>query len=149
MTNLQLFVHLITTIIPTLGVLTYLLLHRRQAIRADIDELKMRQEHGLQRQMLDTERSKALSSLAQTFAPMLGQFLERAAASINKPPSIDDFGDEELLDELNRRVSRRYGYHVVSDHPASECCPGVEGDGPSWEPPAPPREPDEPESSLN
>ena len=118
MSDLQLVIHLITATVPALGVLAFLLLHRRQHIDADLQELRMRQEHGQTLNLLAARKHEALSAAAQAYAPMIAQLGQQLLAS--NSPTLEDFETGELVEELDRRVVRHFsaanGQHAASCH---------------------------------
>lgn len=118
MTNLQLTVHLITSLAPVLGVLAFLLLHRRQHISADLEELRMRQDHGQTLRLLDARRQEALSAAAQAYAPVIAQLGQQLLAA-NNTPTLEDFETGELVEELDRRVVRHFA--AANGQPAASC----------------------------
>ena len=103
--------HLDTTIIilqllaatlPSLGVLAFVLLHRRQTIHADLADLQLRQEHEQLRRLQDAKQTEFISAAVQAYAPALTLLCERALAK-RKASTAAELSNEQLLAELRRR----------------------------------------------
>ena len=131
MTNLQLFIHLTAVLAPVLGVLAFLLLYRRQNIHADLDERRMRQEHGQTMNLLAARKQEAMSGLVGAYAPLLSQVVDHVLAKANTP-TLDGFATTDLVEELDRRVARHFA--AANDHPAASCCDVEDGVPISLEP---------------
>ena len=99
-------IQLATTSIPVLAVFAFLLLHRRQGIRAELDETRQRQEHCQLLELQRNKRTQALAMAAQAYAPAAMTLAEGFVQSLTHPP-LEALEDHELFDELRRRVGAR------------------------------------------
>jgi hypothetical protein len=99
-------IHLTTALVPCLGVLAFLLLHRRQDAKTKLERLRLQQEHCQLLQQHETWRAQALTEAAQACAPALVPIVEKLLAQLDDPvpPSAAEMMDRDLLDELRRRI---------------------------------------------
>ncbi|HLT37637.1 MAG TPA: hypothetical protein VK034_15195 [Enhygromyxa sp.] len=131
MTTIESIIHLATALLPTLGVLAFLLLHRRQSIQADLEDTRLRQQHC---ELADAERSKrttALAHMAAVFAPTLRELVERA---FPRPPAAAELSDEDLIAELDRRVDERGWKHGNPFSPLDDLLERMWADGVEFPP---------------
>jgi hypothetical protein len=145
MTNLEILVHLATTLLPILSAFAFLLLHRHQSIRAELEEQRIRQIHCEQATVAKTERVRALSAFATTFAPMVGPLLEKLFDDASAGRSPSDMSDDELLAELDRRFAERGSPLTVLDDVLEHLWATNRPDSPDASPDAPPDAPPEAE----
>ena len=108
MTTIEIITHLSSALVPSLGVLVFLLLHRRQSIQADLENTRIHQTHCQLAQAAKTERVRALSQVALVLAPALSELIERA---FPQPPTAAALSDEDLVAELDRRIDSRDWKH--------------------------------------
>lgn len=100
-----LILQLFATLLPSIGLLVFLLLHRRQSIDADLEHLRMRQEHGALMRLQATKRAEQMAAAVQACAPVLAAALQHLLAKRNEPRvTAADLSDEELVAEIQRRV---------------------------------------------
>ena len=95
---------LLFTLLPSIGVLAFLLLNRRQHIQAELDDLRMRQEYRTQQRLQETAQVQAVSEAVQAYAPAITAFVELQCAKRSKPLTAADLSDEDLVVELRRRA---------------------------------------------
>jgi hypothetical protein len=132
MTTIEIITHVLSALVPTLGVLAFLLLHRRQSIQADLETAHMRQLHCQLGQAAQTERMQALSQAAIAFAPALPQLIEHV---FPKPPTAADLSDEDLVAELDRRIETRNWKHGNPFGPLDDLLERLWSDGVEIPPP--------------
>lgn len=130
MTMFEMTIQLMSSLLPGISVLAFLLFHRRQHIQAELQELRLRQEHTQLLRQHNAKHSEALSTAAQAFAPMLCSVVEAGLARLKAPASAPvtaaaaDVPDHELVDELYRRATDQ-GWPGWSP---SESCYAVDDD---------------------
>lgn len=107
MTPIEAIVHIAGSTIPCLAVLAFLMLYRRQSIRAELDELRMRQEHGLMLRLAKAKEREARSALLSTCVPLAAEVVDQLAHRFMTAPkaSIRNLDDAVLIDELERRFA--------------------------------------------
>lgn len=148
MTTLETIIHLATALVPSLSVLAFMLIHRRQHIQADLQDQRQRLEHRQMCRLQDNQRAQAMAAVVQAIVPAIGpaltSFVERVTAWPNDPPlTAADLGNQELVDELRRRIfSGEWPSYTGDDccAQAESCCAqagDVFDDG--WSPGPPPR----------
>lgn len=105
MTPFETTLHLAFALLPSLGVLAFLLLHQRQRNQAELADQLLHYQHCQARQEQESQRAAAFGAAAQAFAPVIGVALQNLFAKLDKsPPSVGDLSDEEIATELRRRV---------------------------------------------
>jgi hypothetical protein len=105
MSTFETILHLATALLPSIGVLAFLLLHQRERIQAELTEQRLQHEHCQARQEQDTQRIHAFTTAAQAFAPVLGASLARLLPK--RSMSAADLSDQEIAAELRRRFYDR------------------------------------------
>lgn len=132
MTPLEAFTSLAHLVIPTLGVLAFLLLYRRQSFQAELDELRMRQDHSQMLRLAEAKSREAQMSVLAALGPVVGQAIEQLGTKLSaKGPRVAarELYDVELIDELERRFAEgeRHGPRPDNYDPA---CTGCDADAP-------------------
>ncbi len=100
--------HLLSALIPSISVLVFLLLHRRQSIQADLEDRRLRQSHHESLCADQTARTQALAHAAHAFAPAAMELVQRVVPG---KPEVTELSDEDLVAELDRRISENDWKH--------------------------------------
>lgn len=109
MTTIEIVIQLLSALVPSLSVLVFLLLHRRQSIRADLESTRIHQQRCRQADDATTQRMQALSQMAVVLAPSLSELVDRVFP--RRLPAAAALSDEELVAELDRRIEDRDWKH--------------------------------------
>jgi len=105
MTPFATIIHFATSLLPIVSVLAFLLIHRRQSIRAELQDTRLRHEHQQMLTRADTERMQALGSTAQAIVPTVVEFVRELSRRYPPTSTAADLSDQDLLAEFDRRVA--------------------------------------------
>lgn len=126
MPDIETLFHLTATLIPTVGALAFVLLYRRQSIRADFDQKQLERLHCERVGRSQTERTKAVMATAQSYAPVLLMTIQRMldrredddAAEPGPPPPEDFAGYDGPVVDLEDLIRLHREADAQAEEPA-------------------------------
>lgn len=109
MTDTIIAIQLITALVPSVALLAYLLLDRRQRIAAEHEHHRLEHEHDQLLRIQDAKRHEATLEAIKSLGPALMMMAQALVTKLTQPPmTVADLSDEEFAAELHRRVGGHY-----------------------------------------